>query len=90
MGRVGACCLVALALMLAAPAGAAPQKVAVNLFEDASDLTAQLKKAIAGRVMIDELTSTRTPPRSTSRTRAARRTSTATATATASSRRPSP
>jgi len=56
MGRVGACCLVALALMLAAPAGAAPQKVAVNLFEDASDLTAQLKKAIAGRVMIDELT----------------------------------
>jgi hypothetical protein len=57
MGRVKACRLVVLALALAAPAGAAPEKApAVDLFVDASDLTAQLRKAIAGRVMIDELT----------------------------------
>ena len=50
-------CLFALAALAPAPrAGAAPEKAAVNLFTDASDLTAQLKKAIAGRVMIDELT----------------------------------
>ena len=50
-------CLFALAALAPAPhAGAAPEKAAVNLFTDASDLIAQLKKAVAGRVMIDELT----------------------------------
>lgn len=58
MGRIPNGRLVALALAaLAAPAWAAPDKApAVNLFEDASDLAAQLKRAVAGRVMIDELT----------------------------------
>jgi hypothetical protein len=57
MGRGTACRLAVLVLALAAPAWSAPDKgAAVDLFEDASDLTAQLRKAIAGRVMIDELT----------------------------------
>jgi hypothetical protein len=56
MGRGTACRLAVLALALAAPAVAAPEAPAVDLFVDASDLTAQLRKAVAGRVMIDELT----------------------------------
>jgi hypothetical protein len=57
MGRlpIAACALAALAA-LPAPARSAPPKAAVNLFEDVTDLTTQLKKAVAGRVMIDELT----------------------------------
>lgn len=50
-------CLVVLAVLAPAPsAWVAPEKAAVNLFEDASDFTAQLRKAVPGRVMIDELT----------------------------------
>jgi hypothetical protein len=47
---------VAVVLAAALSAWAAPDKPAVDLFEDASDLAAQLKAAIPGRVMIDELT----------------------------------
>jgi hypothetical protein len=46
----------AAAALAAALTASAADKPAVDLFEDASDLTAQLKAAIAGRVMIDELT----------------------------------
>jgi hypothetical protein len=50
-------CLVVLAVLAPAPsAWVAPEKAAVSLFEDASDFTAQLRKAVPGRVMIDELT----------------------------------
>jgi hypothetical protein len=57
MSRAFTCCLVALAALLSAPpAWVAPEKPAVDLFVDASDLVAQLKKAVAGHVMIDELT----------------------------------
>jgi hypothetical protein len=57
MSRALTCSLAVLAVLAAAPAAwVAPEKAAVDLFEDASDLTAQLKKAVAGRVMIDELT----------------------------------
>jgi hypothetical protein len=59
MGRIPTCPLAVAALALAgAVATAAPQPKApaVDLFVDASDLTAQLRKAVKGRVMIDELT----------------------------------
>jgi hypothetical protein len=57
MSRALTCCLVVLAALAPAPpAWVAPEKPKVNLFEDASDLTAQLRKAINGRVMVDELT----------------------------------
>jgi hypothetical protein len=57
MSRALTCCLAVLAMLAAAPpAWVAPEKPAVNLFEDASDLAAQLKNAIPGRVMIQELT----------------------------------
>jgi len=61
MGRAETCSLIVVALAaLSGPAPAAAEQkgsqAAVNLFEDASDLTDQLRKAIAGRVMIDELT----------------------------------
>jgi len=57
MSRVLTCCLVVLAVLALAPPGwVAPEKPTVNLFEDASDFTAQLRKAVPGRVMIDELT----------------------------------
>ena len=52
--RLGLAVLAALAA--SRPAGAAPEKPAVDLFHDASDFTAQLRKAVPGRVMIDELT----------------------------------
>ena len=59
MIRAVNCCLgvTVLAVLAAAPpAGAAPEKPEVDLFHDASDFTAQLRKAVPGRVMIDELT----------------------------------
>ena len=65
MGRLPACRSAALALALAgflSPGSAlqaAPDKAAADLFDDASELTAQLRKAVAGRVMIDELTLSR-------------------------------
>jgi hypothetical protein len=58
MSRRLTCWFLALAALApAARAVAAPEKApAVDLFVDASDLTAQLRKAVKGRVMVDELT----------------------------------
>ena len=62
MSRPLTCWILALATLApAARAVAAPDKAtakvpAVDLFTDASDLTAQLRKAVKGRVMIDEMT----------------------------------
>jgi len=58
MSRPLTCWFFALAALApAARAMAAPEKApAVDLFVDASDLTAQLRKAVNGPVMIDELT----------------------------------
>ena len=58
MSRPLTCWFFALATVAPnARAVAAPEKApAVDLFVDASDLTAQLRKAVDGRVMIDELT----------------------------------
>ena len=58
MSRPLTCWFLALAALApAARAVAAPDKAhAVDLFVDASDLVAQLRKAVKGRVMIDELT----------------------------------
>ena len=58
MSRPLTCWFVALAVLApTARAVAAPDKAPpVDLFVDASDLVAQLRKAVKGRVMIDELT----------------------------------
>ena len=57
MSRPLTCWFVALATLAPnAQAVAAPEKApAVDLFVDASDLTAQLRKAVDGPVMVDEL-----------------------------------
>jgi hypothetical protein len=58
MGRTptGPLALAALAVLCAAPAARAQKAPAVNLFEDATDVPVQIRKAIAGKVMISELT----------------------------------
>jgi len=62
MSRSLTCWFLALATLApAARASTAPDKAsakvpAVDLFTDASDFTAQLRKAVKGRVMIDEMT----------------------------------
>jgi hypothetical protein len=60
MSRTLTCWVLALATLApAARAVAAPDKAkapAIDLFTDASDLTAKLRKAVKGRVMIDEMT----------------------------------
>jgi hypothetical protein len=48
--------LVALAPAARAVAAPQPKAPAVDLFVDASDLTAQLRKAVKGPVMVDEMT----------------------------------
>ena len=55
MIRALTCSLAMLAALPAAAAWAAPENPEVDLFADAPDLTAQLKAAIPGRVMSDEL-----------------------------------
>lgn len=60
MGRAETCSLLVVALALCGPASSGAEqkgsRAAVNLFEDATDLSVQLRKAISGRIMIDELT----------------------------------